>query len=239
MTGRVLLRRQQVDSARVELRRRHISCLSGPSPLRFLLRKLGARIPAAIGYRIKSWDVLESVCFIEQHLPRNAAILDLGANTSEILCVLHRLGFTDLTGVDVAAEVARMPYASAIRYLCADFMRTGFAAASFDALTAISAIEHGYDGESLFRECARLLRPGGYLILSFDYWPEKIDTNGTLMYGMTWRIFSRHEALELIDTARSHGLEPTGTVDLDAADRVVRWGKWQYTFAWLALRKPK
>ena len=109
--------------------------------------------------------------------------------------------------------------------------------ASFDALTAISAIEHGYDGETLFAECARLLRPGGHLILSFDYWPEKIDTAGTLMYGMTWRIFSRAEAVEMMETAGRHGLEPIEHVDLDAGERVVRWGRWQYTFAWLALRK--
>ena len=130
-----------------------------------------------------------------------------------------------------------MPYAAAIRYVRADYMRSGLPAASFDALTAISAIEHGYDGEALFAECARLLRPGGHLLLSFDYWPEKIDTTGTLMYGMTWRIFSRSEALELLETARRYGFEPTGAIDLDAGDRVVQWGRWKYTFAWLALRK--
>ena len=238
LSGRVLLERRQVVRARAELRRRGVSCLSGPSrPFRFVLRKLGVRVPAAVGYWIKSWDVLESVRFIEEHLPRDATILDLGANTSEILCILHRLGYSSLTGVDVAPEVARMPYASSIRYVRADYMRSGLPDASFDALTAISAIEHGYDGEALFAECARLLRPGGYLILSFDYWPEKIDTTGTLMYGMTWRIFSRAEALELVETARRHGLEAVGAVDLDAGERVVRWGKWQYTFAWLALRK--
>ena len=237
MTGRVLLQKRQVDDARAELRRRGISCLSGPLPFRYILRKLGARIPAAVGYRIKSWDVLETVRYIEEHVPRAAKILDLGANTSEILAILHRLGYSDLVGVDVAPEVAKMPYANAIRYVQADFMRTGFADGSFDALTAISAIEHGYDGDALFAECARLLRPGGHLVVSFDYWPEKIDTTGTLMYGMTWRIFSRDEAFELIETASKYGFEPTGAIELDAAERVVQWGRWKYTFAWLALRK--
>jgi SAM-dependent methyltransferase len=237
LTGRVLQHKQQVRDARAELRRRGLSCLSGPLPFRFLLRKLGARIPAAVGYWIKSWDVLETVRFLEENVTRTGRILDLGANTSEILAILHRLGYTDLTGVDVAPEIARMPYAHAIRYLQADFMRTGFPDASFDALTSISAIEHGYDGEALFAECARLLRPGGHLVLSFDYWPEKVDTTGTLMYDMTWRIFSREEALEMLGVAAKHGFEPTAEVQFDAADRVVQWGKWKYTFAWLALRK--
>lgn len=237
MTAQVLQTKRQVDDARRELRRRRISSLSGPLPFRYILRKLGARIPAAVGYWIKSWDVLATVQFIEENLPRTAAILDLGANTSEILAILHRIGFADLVGVDVAPEVARMPYAQSIRYVEGDFMRTSFADSSFDALTAISAIEHGYDGDALFRECARLLRPEGFLILSFDYWPEKIDTTGTLLYGMSWKIFSRDEALELIQTARNHGFEPTGAIDLEAGDQVVQWGRWKYTFAWLALRK--
>jgi SAM-dependent methyltransferase len=236
LTGRVLQQKGQVDAARAVLRRRGLSCLSGPFPFRYILRKLGAPIPAAVGYSIKSWDVLETTHFIEEHLPRTARILDLGANTSEILPILHRLGYTDLVGIDVAPEVAKMPYPDKIRYVEGDFMCSGFADASFDTLTAISAIEHGYDGEALFSECARLLRPGGFLILSFDYWPDKIDTTGTLMYGMTWRIFSREDAVELIDMARKYAFDP-GEVDLDASERVVQWGRWKYTFAWIALRK--
>jgi SAM-dependent methyltransferase len=239
MTARVLRSRRQVRDARAELRRRGISCLSTRFPYRFLLRKLGVTIPGTVGYWIKSWDVLETVRLLEDRVSRDARILDLGANTSEILSILHRLGFTDLTGVDVSPEVARMPYAKAIKYVCADYMQTGFPDDSYDALTSISAIEHGYDGEALFRECARLLRIGGYLIFSFDYWPDKIDTSGTPLYDMTWRIFSRAEALELIETAARHGFSPVGDLDLDAVDRVVRWGRWQYTFAWMAMQKGR
>ncbi|HEX8151545.1 MAG TPA: class I SAM-dependent methyltransferase [Thermoanaerobaculia bacterium] len=233
----MLLEKRQVAEARRELRRRGLSCLSGPLPFRYLLRKLGVKIPAAVGYRIKSWDVLETVRYLEANLPLTAQILDLGANTSEILPILHRLGFHELTGVDLAPEVSRMPYADSIRYVQGDFMRTPFADGSFDALTSISAIEHGYDGDAAFGEAARLLRPDGHLIVSFDYWPEKIDTTGTLMYGMTWRIFSREEALELIATAQRHGFALVGEVDLGARDRVVQWGPWKYTFAWMAFRK--
>ncbi len=207
------------------------------SPWRYFGRKSGVLIPGTIGYRIKSWDGLGTVAFLEARLPRDARVLDIGANTSEILCILHRLGYTDLTGVDLAPEIARMPYADSIRYLCKDFMATGFEPESFDAITAISSIEHGYDGPALFRECARLLRPGGLLVLSFDYWPEKIDTTGTLMYDMTWRIFSHAETLEMVETAGRHGLTPVDALELEAGDRVVKWGPWAYTFAWLTLRR--
>ena len=237
MTGRVLLTRAQVREARAELRRSRISCLSRSLPFRYLARRVGFRIPAAVGYWIKSWDVLQTVEYIAREVPRTARILDLGANTSEILPILHRLGFQDLTGLDLAPEVTRMPYARAIRYLQGDFNRTPFDAGQFDVLTSISAIEHGYDGEAAFGEAARLLRPGGHLILSFDYWPEKIDTSQVRMYGMSWTIFSREEAHDLIQTARRHGLVLDGEADLEARDAVVQWGPWKYTFAWMVFRK--
>jgi hypothetical protein len=81
------------------------------------------------------------------------------------------------------------------------------------------------------------LRPGGHLVVSFDYWPEKIDPTGTLLYGMSWTIVSREDALEMIETARGHGLDLTGNIELDARARVVQWVPWKYTFAWMALRK--
>ena len=72
---------------------------------------------------------------------------------------------------------------------------------------------------------------------SFDYWPEKISTEGIQMFGMDWRIFSRGEVEELIRTARSYGLSPHGAIDLDAVQRPITFLERSYTFAWLALQK--
>jgi len=118
-------------------------------------------------------------------------------------------------------------------------MRTLFGDKSFDAVTAISVIEHGYDPQRLIPEIARLLRPGGYFLASFDYWPEKIDTTGTRIFGMEWTIFSREEVLGFLSKAREYGLTPVGDLALDAGDKVIRWGGKEYTFGWLALRKSR
>jgi SAM-dependent methyltransferase len=237
LSVKVLQEKRQVDEARQELIERGLSCLSGHGIVVAALRRLGFRVPVSVGYPIKSWDVLETVRFIEEHLPHNGSILDLGAHTSELLCVLHRLGYTNLKGIDLSPDVRRMPYAGAIEYVQGDFMRTPFEDASFDALTAISAIEHGYNGDVLFAEVRRLLKPGGYFIGSFDYWPEKIDTSRKKLYGMEWRIFSRDEVLGMIDTGARFDLSPVGEIVLDAREKVVRWGGWAYSFGWIALRK--
>lgn len=212
-----------------------VSCIARwPLPL---FRRLGILPGINLGDRLKSWDILTTATFIRERLPRTAPILDVGAFASEILPVLHRMGYTSLTGVDLNPGVRRMPHSGKIRYEVADFMRTPFEEGAFDAITAISVIEHGFDPPRLLSEISRLLRPGGYFIASFDYWPEKIDTVGTKIFGMEWMIFSREDVLDFVSKAGDYGLGPIGDMALDAGDRVIRWGGKEYTFGWLALRK--
>lgn len=237
MTTRVLKTREEVDAARAELKGMGVSCLT-IWPIG-ILRRYGILGGINLGDRVKSWDILTTATFIRERLPRTAPILDAGAFASEILPVLHRMGYASLTGVDLNPGVRRMPHSGAIRYEVADFMRTPFGDRSFDAVTAISVIEHGFDPPRLLGEISRLLRPGGYFLASFDYWPQKIDTAGTKIFGMDWTIFSSEEVLDFVSRAKAYGLEPVGEIALDAGNRVIRWGGKAYTFGWLALRKPE
>jgi SAM-dependent methyltransferase len=192
-----------------------------------------------VGDELKSWDVLKTARFIEDHAERDAPVLDIGAFASEILCILHRMGYSRLTGVDMNPQIARMPYANKIRYLVSDFMHTPFEDGSFAVITSISVIEHGFNAPALLLEMSRLLRPGGYFIASFDYWPEKIDTSDTPFFGMDWKIFSKAEVLAFVQEAAGYGFSPQGELHLDAKDRPISCAERDYTFAWLTLKKGK
>jgi len=235
MSMRVLQDSSQISNARRDLVARGVSALEGP--WRSALRRMRIPMGVPVGDELKSWDVLATLKFLEDRVAKNEPVLDIGSYSSEIIVALRKAGYGDLTGVDLNPDVRSMPFSNSIRYVVSDFLHTPFADASFKAITSISVIEHGYNAEALLREMARLLVPGGYFIASFDYWPEKIDTDGHKIFGMEWMIFSEQDVAELISRARAHGLAPVGDLEKGATSAPVHFAGKRYTFGWLALVK--
>lgn len=235
MTMQVLQEKQQISKARQALLNKGASLVD--SPFRALMRKWGLVRGVAVGDMVKSWDVLKTINFLETHVKKNEPILDIGCYASEVIVALHRLGYSNITGADLNPNLQKMPYQDCILYEITDFMHTKFETDSFQAITSISVIEHGFDGQSLLKEMSRILKPNGYFIASFDYWPERIDTTDTNFFGMPWKIFSKDEVAAFVIEAASYGLFPVGPMMYDSKDKVVDGGGKKYTFAWLALEK--
>lgn len=235
MTLEVLHSEDQIRTARRQLKARGLSYVT-PSWKRFLHR-YSPTPKMNIGDELKSWDMLKTVEFVERHARKNDAILDLGAFGAELPFILHALGFSGIVGVDLNPDVVKMPLAGAVRYEIGDFMHTGYADDSFSFITAISVIEHGFKGEALAAELGRLLRPGGHFIASFDYWPDKVSTDGVNIFGMSWTIFSKLEVEQFIAMAKSTGLVPYGPLEFSAGDKPISCFGRDYTFAWIVLQK--
>ncbi len=235
MSVEVLATQKQITLARAEIRRRRISCVV-PKLIRVLYKTRMLK-GVSVGDIKKSWDILKTIEFVEANLSKNCPLLDIGAYASEILCNLHKLGFSELTGIDLNPRVTLMPYSGSVKYLVRDLMQTGFPSESFQAVTAISVLEHGFCAPKVFAEVSRILKPGGYFVGSVDYWPKKIDTTGIIVFGVDWRIFSEDELRELIQQASHFGLAPVDALKCEASERVTNWSGKQFTFAWFALRK--
>ncbi len=233
---RVLSDRGEPIRARALLRARGLSFVE-PNAVVFarrVARKLGLSRSVSLGDVRKSWDVLTTLDFLTSRCLAGAAVLDFGAFASEIVPALDRLGFR-VCGVDLNPQLSAMPRGRGIRYEVADFKHTPFGADAFDAITAISVIEHGYEPEPLLAEIARLLRPGGCFIASFDYWPTKLDVGSARPFDMSWTVFSHEDVQDLVDRAARHGLEPAGPLTFEAQAPTIRYAGLDYTFAWLAL----
>lgn len=231
----VLQNKAQIKTSREAMKRQGRSVLED----RFtkVMRKLRIKRSLPVGDLVKSWDVAHTLDFIDTHVPKDAQILDLGAYCSELPIALVQMGFTGIHGVDLNPKVITMPHTDRVQYRVSDFMSTPYPAATFNAITAISVIEHGYEPERLFAEVERLLRPGGYFIASFDYWPIKIDTGNTRFFDMSWLIFSEQDVHSMLELAKRHGLSPVGDLHPEASERVIQCMGFDYTFGWLALRK--
>ncbi len=231
----VLKSESQISEARQQLVGRGISAVN--NTLRRFLRRTGLTRSARVGDELKSWDVLTTLEFIEHALSKQAPILDIGSYASEVPVSLARLGFSNVAAIDLNPDLRRMPCQDRIRYEVGNFMASPFAAGTFDAVTATSVIEHGYDPTRLLAEVSRVLKPGGYFLASMDYWPEKIDTHGERIFDMSWMIFSKDDILDLVAQARGFDLLPCGDLDFPADEPLVRYAGYGYTFGWLALRK--
>jgi 2-polyprenyl-3-methyl-5-hydroxy-6-metoxy-1,4-benzoquinol methylase len=240
----VLSSRRQIDEAWEKLRARELVDEVPQHPLARIKRSL--RLPSAATTLIpdqkKSWDVLRALEAIQRTCAADDPLLDMGSIGCAIPPALHRLGYRAVHGIDLDPQVTEMAHADAVRYRVGDMTATPYDDRSFNAITAISVIEHGFQPEHLLREVSRLLKPGGFFFFSTDYWPEKIDTSHVRLFGMSWEIFSAEQIEGFISVADGVGLAPTAAspTALRAVDgRPISYQGFEYTFlAGALVRRP-
>jgi hypothetical protein len=98
------------------------------------------------------------------------------------------------------------------------------------------------DIDGFLAEAYRLLDQRGVLIITTDYWHQKIDTTDSFRaYGLPWKIFDRDEVSAIIESARRAGfelLDGNGAIPPCEGAPVV-WQRRRYTFIGLAFRKDR
>jgi len=103
----------------------------------------------------------------------------------------------------------------------------------------MSVIEHGVPLAAFLAETARILRPGGLLIVSTDYDQDPPTTTGLHAYGVPVHIFGPDEIRAFVDDADRHGLRLLGELALEHAERPVYWKRvgLDYTFIRLSFER--
>lgn len=208
----------------------------------------------------KCWDTCKIIEFINMG-DRQSAILDVGCNGSPILVMLNRLGFTKLYGCDFVLKpkynptlmrivcqfykreylpVLEMYHSNAYNLSVQNLQKTNYADNMFEYVTSLSVIEHGVNIENYFREMARVLKKGGCLLTSTDYWPEKItNTKAIISNERPDNVFSRSEIESAVKIAEKYRLKLTEPIDYSYEEKVASWKKTglKFTFIFFTLRK--
>jgi ubiquinone/menaquinone biosynthesis C-methylase UbiE len=186
----------------------------------------------------KNWDALGAVSTVVNEVGTGASVLDAGAaRYSSVLPWLRLYGLTDLVGnnLEFGKDVRR----DGVLFRYGDITRTDFPDGRFDAVTCMSVVEHGVPLEPFMAESARIIKPGGLLVISTDYDQDPPDTTNHLAYGQPVHIFSPGEIKDLVSLAGTKGLELVGELALEHAERPVFWKRTglHYTFIRLTFRK--
>jgi hypothetical protein len=103
----------------------------------------------------------------------------------------------------------------------------------------MSVIEHGVPLTAFAAETARILRPGGVLIVSTDYDQDPLTTTGLQAYGVPVYIFGPQEIRAFVEEADRHGLRLLGELALEHPERPVHWKRvgLDYTFIRLSFER--
>ena len=186
----------------------------------------------------KSWDALRACNFLLHNLATDRPVLDVGGvpDYSYVSTWLAHWGFE----VDVVNRSLDCDFTAAdgrVRFTRGDATRTPYADGHFAAATCLSVIEHVVDRDPLFRELRRIVAPGGYLVVSTDFWHEPIDTGDRQKFGTPVRVFTREGVEGLLEHAARHGFRPTGMIDYRCEETTVEWLGLRYTFVDFALRR--
>jgi 2-polyprenyl-3-methyl-5-hydroxy-6-metoxy-1,4-benzoquinol methylase len=161
-------------------------------------------------------------------------VLDAGCGAAPALRYLALLGYnvvgSDLMRYPLEQAKTVAPEASTVLNDLTE--GHAFADGAFDVVLAADVIEHLHDGAALLRECWRVLRPGGTVIIStVNAWDLRRWTHPRT--GRVWSALTDPTHVQFYTP-----LELGGALSDAGFGRVRTWAGLK-PIAWLPLRKPR
>ena len=177
---------------------------------------------------------------------RKGTLLDGGAGSGWLVAHMNSLGW-DARGLDFDPVAVRNARAGGLNFHQGSVFDQGFPDATFDAVTLCHSIEHVPDPVALVRECLRIVRPGGQLVMP----TPNTDSLGHRIFGDYWlhldsprhlHLFNRPSMASMITMAGASQFRIFSTCrdanGVFAASRAIRrYGRFDMNAARSALDK--
>ncbi len=174
------------------------------------------------GLSCKDWEASEFVKFMQaKEIKGELDIVDLGSSGSVVLDNAVALGIKGVKcGIDLVYK-EDLVLDNGVHLIVGDLMQTPFEDESFDVVVSLSTIEHDVDLGDFAKEVSRIVKRGGDAIVSFDYWPERIDTRGTVLYNLDWQILNVGDVNMLISEFAKQDMHISGEIDWTVNEKVI------------------
>ena len=112
---------------------------------------------------------------------RKGTLLDIGAGSGWLVEHMNSLGW-DAQGLDFDPVAVRNARARGLKFHQGSIFNQGFPEATFNAVTLCHSIEHFPDPVAVVRECLRIVRPGGQVVMA----TPNTDSLGHRIFGGSW-----------------------------------------------------
>lgn len=127
-------------------------------------------------YRKVTTRRLQGALPLLQHRGATIKLLDVGCSSGALLSEAARMGF-DVTGVEPAHEAVQTAKRAGFKVYEGYLEEVGLPANEFDIVTLFEIVEHIRNPVEMLKECQRILRPGGVLIINTpnaDSWTARV-----------------------------------------------------------------
>jgi 2-polyprenyl-3-methyl-5-hydroxy-6-metoxy-1,4-benzoquinol methylase len=111
-----------------------------------------------------------------------ARLLEVGCGNGSLLAKMQTRGW-QVEGVEFDPECVKRVEARGLKCYGRDLRELGLPSETFDAIYMGHVIEHLYDPGSLLKECWRVLKPGGHLVMT----TPNMQSWGHKHYRQDWR----------------------------------------------------
>lgn len=112
---------------------------------------------------------------------KGAKLLDIGCGSGALAARMREIGW-DAEGIDHDHSAVDAARSRGLTVTIGDIREQGYPDKCFDALCAKHVVEHVYDPLGFLRECRRVLRPGGKLVLI----TPNLQSMGHGLFGSSW-----------------------------------------------------
>ena len=187
------------------------------------------------------WEYASMIKFVTEYLPVGSRVLEFGASASKNQAS-PMAALMGLAGMEVIASDMVPWFGKGLHKQCEifdlpmegmllDSRNMPFKSESVDLVCSISVIEHIERDMEVFKESARVIRPGGYIAFTCDFYNPN---------GRDIGIYDSERLEERIAFLAEEGFKPIDEPDYSSTENHVFWRAfWNqyYNFARCFLRK--